>query len=99
VRGDSETLGHALRAVAFHETEELGMTLPSISKEAALEDLRDLIQIHQLTHAEVAELACVSKKTVESWLASPASTNHRTMPVRHIRAIRFALPSFLRTRK
>lgn len=74
------------------------MSLPSISKEAALEDLRDLIDIHQLTHADVAELACVSRKTVESWLASPASANHRTMPSRHIRTIRFALPSFLRAR-
>jgi hypothetical protein len=99
VRGDRETLGHALRAIAFHDTEELGMSLPSISKEAALEDLRDLIDVHQLTHADVAELACVSRKTVESWLASPASANHRTMPSRHIRTIRFALPSFLRARK
>jgi transcriptional regulator with XRE-family HTH domain len=67
------------------------MTLPSISKEAALADLRELIRIHHLTQREVAELACVSRKTVESWLASPDSPNHRTMPVRHLRTIRYAL--------
>ena len=75
------------------------MTLPMSSSVDPVADLRALMAQHSLTHKEVAELACVSQKTVESWLATPGSASHRMMAVRHIRSIRYALPMFLRLRK
>ncbi len=61
--------------------------------------LRALMKKHELTQREVAELACVSIKTVESWLADAESSNHRNMPARNMRAIRFALPAHLAAKR
>lgn len=61
----------------------------------AVEDLRVLMSEHKLTQGNVAEMACVSIKTVESWLASSDAASHRKMPARHLRVIRYALPQHL----
>lgn len=68
------------------------MTFQSIAGRAAVDDLRALMSEHKLTQGDVAEMACVSVKTVESWLASKDAASHRTMPARHLRVVRFALP-------
>lgn len=49
------------------------------------ETLRSIIAERGLTQAQAAELACVSVKTVESWLAPLRSAHHRTMPSRALR--------------
>jgi transcriptional regulator with XRE-family HTH domain len=61
--------------------------------------LRALMEKHSLLQREVAELAGVSTKTVESWLAPLGSASHRFMPSRHITLIRAMLPAFLQARK
>lgn len=62
------------------------------------ERLRDLMARHRLTQREVADLGGVSLKTVESWLASPESANHRTMPERAVQLIKLSLPQLLKRR-
>lgn len=69
------------------------------TKEQIIAALRKMIDDHQLTQRDVAELACVSIKSVESWLAPPGAANHRTMHARHLRSIHMALPAFLRRRR
>ena len=64
--------------------------------EQTITALRQLIAENGLTHRDVAELACVSIKTVESWLAQPGAANHRAMHVRHLRSVHYALPEFNR---
>jgi transcriptional regulator with XRE-family HTH domain len=64
-----------------------------------VEGLRALMADHQLTQRDVAELACVSVKTVESWLADPGAAHFRKMPPRHLLAIAHQLPGFLGKRK
>lgn len=61
--------------------------------------LRKLMAEHKLTQRDVAELACVSVKTVESWLAEPGAGHFRQMPARHLLAIAHQLPGFLGKRK
>lgn len=63
------------------------------------EKLRSFMGRHSLTQREVAEVAQVSIKTVESWLADPASANFRRMPARALALVQFALPQFLRRRR
>lgn len=75
------------------------MTFPHASSVKPSDDLRALMQKHELTQRDVAELACVSIKTVESWLADAESSNHRNMPGRNMRAIRFALPAHLAAKR
>lgn len=67
------------------------MTLPMNSSVNPADDLRTLMADHGLTQRDVALMACVSLKTVESWLAAASAASHRKMHVRHIRSIRFAL--------
>lgn len=69
------------------------------SSAAPVDDLRALMSEHQLTQREVAVLACVSIKTVESWLAAPDAASHRAMPMRHLRCIRFAIPQHLAAKR
>lgn len=53
----------------------------------------------ELTQREVAELAGVSLKTVESWLAVPGAAAYRAMPARHLTTIRALLPKYLAARR
>lgn len=65
----------------------------------ALQGLRALMARHDLTQRDVAVLACVSVKTVESWLASPDSANWRNFHPRHLAGIHYNLSAFLRSRR
>lgn len=60
--------------------------------------LRDLMARRSLTQREVAVLAQVSVKTVESWLAGPSSSNYRRMPARALSLVLLSLPAFLKKR-
>lgn len=62
-------------------------------------ELRALMTEHGLTQREVAAIACVSLKAVESWLADPKSANHRRLAPRHMQLIKMALPGFLAARR
>jgi transcriptional regulator with XRE-family HTH domain len=74
-------------------------TFANMSTAKALEGLRNTMEKHQLTQRDVAELCCVSIKTVESWLADPSSANHRKMPPRHMLGFQHAIHGFLAKRK
>ena len=67
------------------------MTMPMNSSVDTVEDLRALMAEHGLTQKQVAGMACVSIKTVESWLADKSAASYRVMHLRHLRSIRFAL--------
>lgn len=71
---------------------------PAHPKEPA-DELRQLMAKHGITQREAAELAQVSLKTIESWLADPASSNFRRMPARALALAQFALPKYLRQRR
>jgi hypothetical protein len=62
------------------------------------EALRALMRAHELTNAEVAELAHVNLKTVESWLASETAASFRRMPARQLLLIEALLPAYLERR-
>lgn len=64
-----------------------------------VQGLRNVMAEYGLTQRDVAALACVSLKTVESWLADPESANHRKMPPRHLLSIAHQLPGLLARRK
>jgi transposase len=61
--------------------------------------LRELMQRHDLTQRQIAEVCAVSVKTVESWLADPGSANSRRMPPRQWNALHALLPPYLKTLK
>ena len=67
--------------------------------EAAAQVLRKMMTEHSLTQREVAEIATVSVKTVEGWLADKGASSYRSMPARHINVIRVMLPGFLAARR
>jgi len=54
------------------------------SNSSFAKQLYQLKREHGLTNANIADLACVSIKTVESWLADATSANHRKMPERNL---------------
>lgn len=60
--------------------------------------LRSLMKKHSLTNAQVAEVAGVSVKTVESWVAEPKAASWRPMPERQLKAFKALLPDFLGAR-
>lgn len=64
-----------------------------------VDQLRQLMAERELTQREVAELAGVSLKTVESWLAAPGASAHRAMPARHMKTIGALLPKYLAARR
>lgn len=68
-------------------------------KKPALDALRKMMADHELTNRDVAQLACVSPKTVESWLATPGSAMWRNFHPRHLQSIGYALPGFLKARR
>lgn len=74
-------------------------TFASFGTAKCVEGLRLAIEKHSLTQRDVAEICCVSVKTVESWLASTTSANFRRMPPRNMQSFQFGLPGFLAKRK
>jgi transcriptional regulator with XRE-family HTH domain len=70
-----------------------------VTESTVVAGLRKLMAEKALTQREVAQLACVSPKTVESWLAAPESANFRKMPQRHLQVVRVMLPGFLAARR
>lgn len=68
-------------------------------KRDPLAQLRALKEKHALTNADIASLAQVSEKSVQSWLADPSAAMHRRMPPRHLALIQAALPAFLAARR
>lgn len=75
------------------------MTFPHKHANETAASLRHVMTKHGLQQRDVAELACVSLKTVESWLADPKSSNFRRMHLRHMLAVSHALPAFLKKSK
>lgn len=71
----------------------------TVRQVAAVDALRHIMTTNALTQRDVAELCCVSVKTVESWLADPASGNFRKLPPRHLVTLGFALPGFIGKRR
>lgn len=65
----------------------------------AADALRAIMQEHQLSRPEVATLAGVTLKTVESWLASHGSASRREMPARHLLTINAQLRKYLAARR
>lgn len=65
----------------------------------AVEQLRALMVERDLTQREVAELAGVSIKTVEGWLADPGAASHRGMAARYLKTILALLPRYLAARR
>ena len=57
--------------------------------------LRALMRKHKLKNADIAVIAQVHLKTVESWLASPGSANGRKMADRHLTLIKQSLRDYL----
>lgn len=76
-----------------------GPSLLPFGSGKTVEGLRAMMAEHGLTYRDVAALACVSVKTVESWLADPASAMFRKMPPRHLLSIAHQLPGLLARRK
>lgn len=58
---------------------------------APVDRLRALMRRHKLTRPQVAELAGVTLKTVESWLASEGSASRREMQQRSVDLIELRL--------
>lgn len=75
------------------------MPFPRLGAGPTADSLRELMREHELLQRDVAELATVSQKTVESWLADATSANYRKMPPRHLTLIRAMLPGFLAARR
>lgn len=63
------------------------------------DSLRHIMDRNDLRNKDVAEMLCVSLKTVESWLADTKAPSYRNMPPRHLNMLSFALPGFLGKRR
>jgi hypothetical protein len=81
----------AAAAAGRRRAQAQAASLPSV--------LRLLMAEHGLVQRDLAELAGVSPKTVESWFATPGSASYRAMPARHLMLVRATLPAFLKARK
>ena len=57
--------------------------------------LRGIVATHGLRYRDVADLALVSVKCVEGWLASPAAASHRPVRERDVLLITHRLPDWL----
>lgn len=75
------------------------MTWPRATDVPAAQQLRTLMTENSLTQRDVAELACVSLKAVEGWLADADAASHRNMAPRHLTLIRAMLPKFIAARR
>lgn len=62
------------------------------------ERLRAAMKRHRLTYRDVAQLAQVSPKTVEGWLATPGAAVFRNMRERDLALVTASLPAFLKAR-
>lgn len=60
--------------------------------------LRGIVATHGLRYRDVADLAMVSIKCVEGWLASPAAASHRLVRERDVLLITHRLPEWLSCR-
>lgn len=67
-------------------------------EQSQADELRQLLAEKELTQREAADLAGVTLKAVESWLAAPESPSRRSMPARHLKTIRLLLPRYLAAR-
>lgn len=72
---------------------------PPAAPATTVEQLRALMVERDLTQREVAELAGVSIKTVEGWLADPEAASHRGMAARYLKTILALLPRYLAARR
>jgi hypothetical protein len=63
------------------------------------EALRDLMQKHHLTYANVAALAGRSIKTVERWLATPGTVSFSPMPDNALSLVRLSINAQKKPRK
>lgn len=79
------------KLVNVTEGGRLGLKRKVVQQESHAEDLFQLKRQHQLTNQQIADLACVSIKTVESWFAPPGAANYRKMPERNLRLVRASL--------
>lgn len=61
--------------------------------------LRELMTDRELTQREVAQLAGVSIKAVEGWLADPSAASHRAMAPRYLTTILALLPKYIAARR
>ncbi len=66
---------------------------------APVAQLRQLMAEHELMQREIAELAGVSVKAVEGWLADPSAASHRSMAPRYLTTIQALLPKYLAARR
>jgi len=57
--------------------------------------LRTIVAAHGLRYRDVADLALVSVKCVEGWLASPAAASNRPVRERDVLLITHRLPEWL----
>lgn len=57
--------------------------------------LRSIVTAHSLRYRDVAELALVSVKCVEGWLATPGAASHRPVRERDVLLITHRLPEWL----
>ncbi len=69
-----------------------------MKKKTNAERLRELMKSRELTRPAVAELAGVSVKTVDSWLAAEGAASHRPMPGRAIELVELKLAKNNRTK-
>jgi|GEM_PF-4230050 hypothetical protein len=58
---------------------------------SAPDELRALMQRHDLTRSMVAALLDVQTVTVDAWLAPPLAASHRHMPANLLRLLRLEL--------
>jgi transcriptional regulator with XRE-family HTH domain len=72
-------------------------TTPKTSAHVA--QLRQLMADNDLMQREIAELAGVSVKAVEGWLADPSAASHRAMSPRYLTTILALLPKYLAARR
>jgi uncharacterized protein YehS (DUF1456 family) len=61
--------------------------------------LRALMRENKLSNLDVAELASVHPKTVESWLADQKAASFRRMAPRHLSLILAMLPGFVAAKR
>jgi transposase len=71
----------------------------TVAKNVTADQLRALMREHGLSNRDIAELASVHPKTVESWLADPKAASFRHMAPRHLSLILALLPGFTAARR
>jgi transcriptional regulator with XRE-family HTH domain len=54
-------------------------------------ELRKIIKHHNFTRKDVSEILCVSKSTINSWLAPENSVAYRKMPKRMLELLKLKI--------